>query len=160
MSTSAPPVTIVSPRGRLIALAVVCFVIAAMGVVVYLVNPTEPLNIIAGAAAFGVFGVGGGFSLVGQFRRSTLLRADDEGLRIDNRVTVPWKDVDRISATPTALGIRFRSYDALTQAPHSTYTADAMRATRKETGSDLLWHEKVLGRPPREAAAALRARQP
>ncbi|MFH8252415.1 hypothetical protein ACH3VR_18760 [Microbacterium sp. B2969] len=159
MSTSAP-LKIITPRGRLIALAVLCFIIAAMGVVVYLVNPTEPLNIIAGAAAFGVFGVGGGFSLVGQFRRSTLIRADGDGLRIEGRVTVPWSDVDRIGATPSALGIRLRSYDSLTQAAPSVYTTESLRATRKDSGWDLLYPEKLLGRPPREAAAALRARQP
>ncbi|MEU1973305.1 hypothetical protein ABZ477_16755 [Microbacterium sp. NPDC019599] len=160
MSTPAPPLRIVTPRGRLIGLAVFCAVITAMGVVVWLVAPTETLNIIVGAAAVGLFGVGGGFSLVGQFRRSTLVQADDDGIRLEGRARVPWRDVDRIGATPTALGIRLRSYDALTQAAPGMHSAESLRATRSASGWDLLYEERLLDRPPREAAAALRARQP
>lgn len=160
MSTSAPPVRIVTPRGRLIALAIVCVVIAAMGVVVYLVNPQEPLNIIIGAAAVGVFGIGGGVSLVGQFRRSTLLSADDEGVRIEGRVTVPWAAIDRIGTAGSALGIRLRDPRAVTDAARGLYTAESLRAARAETGWDLTFDERLLGRPAREAVAALRARQP
>jgi hypothetical protein len=160
VSTTAPPVRIVTPRGRLITLAVLCAIITVLGVIVYVVNPTEPLNIILGAAAVGVFGVGGGFSLIGQFRRSTLLRADEEGVRIEGRVWLPWKDIDRIGATPSALGIRLRRYDSLIEAAPATYSAESLRATRADGGWDLVWDERLLDRPPREAAAALRARQP
>ncbi|QIG40843.1 hypothetical protein G5T42_16315 [Microbacterium sp. 4R-513] len=160
MSTSAPPLRIVTPRGRLIALAIVCAVIAALGVVVYLVNPQEPLNIILGAAAVGVFGVGGGISLVSQFRRSTLLTADEQGIRIEGRVTVPWSAIDRIGTTQTAVGIRLRDPKAVADAAPGVYTLEGLKANRSATGWDLTFEERLLGRPPREAAAALRARQP
>jgi len=160
VSSPVPPVRIVTPRGRLIALAIVCAVIAALGVTVYLVNPQEPLNIILAAAAVGVFGIGGGVSLVGQFRRSTLLEADDEGIRIERRVTVPWTAIDRIGTTQNAVGIRLRDPKAVTDAAPNLYTVDGLKASRAATGWDLTFEERLLGRPPREVAAALRARQP
>ncbi|WP_243075172.1 hypothetical protein [Microbacterium sp. SS28] len=160
MSPSAPPVRIVTPRGRLIGLAVFCALVAAMGVVVYAVSPTTPLNIIVGAAAVGVCGVGGGFSLVGQFRRSTLLVADDDGVRIEGRVMVPWSAIDRFGAAGSALGIRLRSYQALTDAAPKVYADDQLRATRAASGWDLTWEERLLDRPAKDAAAALRTRRP
>jgi len=160
VSSPVPPVRIVTPRGRLVTLAVICLIIAALGVIVYLVNPQEPLNIILGAAAVGVFGIGGGFSLVGQFRRSTLLTADAEGIRIEGRVTVPWSAIERIGTTQTAVGIRLRDPKAVTDAAPGVYTVEDLKARRAATGWDLTFDERLLGRPPREAAAALRARQP
>ncbi|TDN93131.1 hypothetical protein [Microbacterium sp. BK668] len=159
MTSPVPPVRIVTPRGRLIALAVVCVVIAVLGVIVYLVNPQEPLNIILAGAAVGVFGIGGGVSLVGQFRRSTVLEADDEGIRIERKVSVPWSAIDRIGTTQTAVGIRFRDPKAVTDAAPGVYTLDGLKANRAATGWDLTFAERLLGRPPREVAAALRARQ-
>jgi hypothetical protein len=160
VSTSLPPVRIVTPRGRLVVLAVICLVIAVLGVIVYLVNPQEPLNIILGAAAVGVFGIGGGFSLVGQFRRSTLLAADQDGIRIEGRVSVPWSAVERIGTTQTAVGIRLRDPKTVVDAAPGLYLLEDLKARRAATGWDLTFEEPLLGRPPREAAAALRARQP
>jgi hypothetical protein len=160
MTVSTPPVKIVTPRGRLITLAIVCAVIAVLGIIVYVVNPQEPLNIILGAGAVGLFGVGGGFSLIGQFRRSTILAADDEGIRIEGRVRVPWSAIDKIGATSTAVGIRLRNQTAVTDAGSGAHTAESLRATRLATGWDLTFDGSLLDRPPREAARALAARRP
>jgi hypothetical protein len=156
-----PPVSIVSPRGRLVILAVICLAIAALGVVVFLVAPTEVLNVVVGVGAVGFFGIGGGFSIVRLWRRSTILRADDAGIRIAGVGVVPWADVDRIGSTSSHLGIRLRRYDAVTGVPRGEHTTESLRATRAASGGwDLTWAANVLDRSPAEAASALNARRP
>jgi hypothetical protein len=141
-------------------LAIICAVIAALGVIVYIVNPTEPLNIILAAAAVGVFGIGGGVSLIGQFRRSTVLTADDDGVTIEGRARVPWSAIDRIGTAGSDLGIRLRDPQALVDAAPGLHSIESLREHRSATNWDLTFSERMLGRPPREVAAALRARQP
>lgn len=155
-----PPVTIVTPRGKLIALAVVCAVFTAMGAIVLAVNPTATLNLIVGVAAMAFFGLGGGFSVVSQWRRSTVVVADDAGLRIRGAGTIAWEDVDRIGANATTLGIRLRNAAAFAERAPALYTPESLRATRAATGWDLTWPSTLLDRPARDAATALQARRP
>ena len=157
---STPPVTIITPRGKLIALAVVCALFAVMGVIVLAVNPTATLNLIVGVGAIAFFGLGGGISVVSQWRRSTVVVADDTGLRIRGAGTVAWADVDRIGADATTLGIRLRNAAAFAERAPATYTAESLRSSRAATGWDITWPSAVLDRPARDAAAALQARRP
>jgi hypothetical protein len=162
---SAPPVAIVTPRGKLIGLAVVCALFTAMGAVVLAVNPTETLNLVVGVAAMAFFGLGGGFSLASQWRRSTILSADDAGVHVRGAsrradVTLAWADVERFGADTTHLGLRLRDPAVLVAADPEAYARDALRATRSRTGWDLTWPAPVLGRSPKEAASVLQARRP
>jgi len=157
---SAPPVRIITPRGKLIALAVLCALFAAMGVVILLLAPTETLNLIVGVGAVAFFGIGGGFSLLSQWRRSTVLVADDAGLHVRGVGDVAWSDVHRIGADGSTLGVRLRNAAAFAQAAPPPYTPETLRATRASTGWDLTWPQAVLDRPPRQAAADLEARRP
>lgn len=159
-AVSTPPVPIVSPRGRLVALAVVCALFAAMGVVILLLAPTETLNLIVGVAAIAFFGVGGGISLVTQWRRSRIIVADDEGVHITGVGTAPWADVERFGSDSTHLGLRLRRSSALLDGSPGEHTAESLRATRARTGWDLTWPATALDRSPAEAAAALQARRP
>lgn len=157
---STPPVAIVSPRGRLIALAVVCALFAAMGVVILLLAPTETLNLIVGVAAAAFFGIGGGISIVTQWRRSRIIVADDDGVHLAGVGTAPWQDVDRFGSDSTHLGLRLRRTGALLEGAPDEHTAESLRATRSRTGWDLTWPATALDRSPAEAAAALQARRP
>lgn len=157
---TAPPVSIVTPRGRLVALAVVCALFAAMGVVILLLAPTETLNLIVGVAAAAFFGIGGGVSIAAQWRRSRILVADDEGVHVTGVGTAPWADVERFGADATHLGLRLRRSGALLKGAPAEYTADSLRERRARTGWDLTWPATVLDRSPGEAAAALQARRP
>ncbi|MEN2741174.1 hypothetical protein ABCS02_25605 [Microbacterium sp. X-17] len=161
MTDVRPPVSIVSPRGRLVILAVFCAVVAAMGVVVIAVGPDQVLNIVVGVGAIGFFGIGGGFSIARMWVRSTILRATDAGIRIAAVGVVPWSDIDRIGSTSLLLGIRLRRYDAVASVPRTEHTAEAMRATRASSGGwDLTWPKSQLDRTPAQAASALNARRP
>ena len=157
---SSPPITIVSPRGRLVALAVVCALFAAMGVVILLLAPTETLNLIVGVAAIAFFGIGGGISLATQWRRSRIIVADDDGVHVAGVGTAPWPDVDRFGSDSTHLGLRLRRAGALLEGTSGEHTAESLRATRSRTGWDLTWPATALDRSPAEAAAALEARRP
>ncbi len=157
---SAPPVRIITPRRRLIGLAVVCAVFTVMGAIVLAVNPTATLNLIVGVAAIAFFGLGGGISVVTQWRRSVLIVADDSGLHVRGVGTAPWADVDRIGADASTLGIRLRSSAALLEGTRSADTPESLRQNRRTTGWDLSWGSNLLDRPPREAAAALEERRP
>jgi hypothetical protein len=160
---SADSVKIVSSRRNLVFLVVICVLFTVMGVVVLALAPTKTLNLIIGVAAIGFFGVGGGVSLIGQWRRSTLLVADDAGIRITGAGTIPWADVDRIGTGSTGLGIRLRRYDAfLSTAPAKTeHTAASLRASRTQNaGYDLVFAERLLDRSPGEAARDLQRRRP
>lgn len=160
MSEPRPTVTIVSPRGKLVVLAVICAVISAVGVVVIVVDPTEVVNIVVGVGVIGFFGIGGGFSIVSLWRRSAILRADDDGIRIAGTGLVPWGDIDRIGATKTHLGIRLRRYDAVIGVAREK-TPESLKATRAASGGwDLTWAANLLDRSPAEAAAALSGRHP
>jgi len=163
VSDSADVFKIVSPRRNLVFLLVICVLFTAMGVVILTLAPTKTLNLIVGIAAIGFFGVGGGVSLVGQWRRATVLVADDEGIRITGAGRMPWADVDRIGVTSTGLGIRLRRYDAfLSSSPARTeHTAATLRAARTQnSGYDLVFAERLLGRPAGEAARDLQRRRP
>jgi hypothetical protein len=157
---AAPPVSIVSPRGRLVALAVVCALFAAMGVVVLLLAPTETLNLIVGVAAAAFFGIGGGISIATQWRRSRILVADDEGVHVTGVGMAPWADVERFGADATHLGLRLRRSGALLDGAPAEYTPESLRETRTRTGWDLTWPATQLDRAPSEAAAVLWARRP
>ncbi|WP_159501930.1 hypothetical protein [Microbacterium sp. 18062] len=155
-------VRFVTPRGRLIVLGVLCLLAALLGVVIVLLNGENTVGLLLGVAAIGVFGVGGGTSVINQLRHATVLRADADGIRIAKVGTVPWADVDRIGTTPRGeLGLRFRRTDALLANPRSGLDAATLRATRGVSGGyDLTFTARELGTPASDAARALRRRQP
>jgi len=160
MPDTAEPLQIVTPRGKLVLLAILCGLFAVMGVVILALAPTKTLNLVVGVGAVGFFGIGGGVAVVGQWRRSVILRADDDGIRIEG-TPVPWDDIERISASQTALGIRLRRYDALMAGPKRRYEAGELRANRKQAGGwDVFWPKRELDRPPAQAARELQARRP
>jgi hypothetical protein len=143
-------------------LGVICLAAAGLGVAVVLLNGDNILALVAGAAAIGIFGIGGSISIIGQLRHSTILRADADGIRVARIGSAPWADVDRIGTTARGeLGVRFRRTNALlSQAPART-NAESLRATRGTSGGyDLVFTERELGVTPAEAARKLRARQP
>ncbi len=145
-------------RGRVVALLLACLAIGVLGVVIVILNidADSLVNLVVGAAAIGLFGIGGTFSLLGQLRTSTL-RADSSGLRVGRIGTAPWADVDRIGTTTRGeLGIRFRRTDTLlTRAPRTT-TRESLRETRTTSGYDLVFNARELGVSVSDAAAALR----
>ncbi|QAY61558.1 hypothetical protein ET475_17355 [Microbacterium protaetiae] len=163
MADSADALTIVSSRRNLVVLLVICVLFTAMGIVVLALAPTKTLNLVVGIAAIGFFGFGGGVSLIGQWRRSVVLVADDSGIRITGAGRIPWADVDRIGATGEGLGIRLRRYDTfLSTAPaKAEHTAATLRAGRTQhAGYDLVFAERFLDRSPGEAARDLQRRRP
>jgi hypothetical protein len=161
MPESAPPLRIVSPRRSIIVIAVVCAVFTVMGIVVFALAPTATLNLIVGIGAIGFFGVGGGVSFVTQWRRSVLLRADDDGIHVTAGGDIPWRDVDRIGSTSDGLGVRLRRYDAYLAGAGGGRTAAELRAGRAQNGGwDILWPTRLLDRPPGEAARDLERRRP
>ncbi|MFT4212850.1 MAG: hypothetical protein QM626_13380 [Microbacterium sp.] len=151
------PVRFRPPRGRVVALLVACLLIAVLGVVIVALNLDNLVSLLIGAAAVGLFGIGGTFSLVGQLRTPTL-RADAEGLRIGRVGTAPWPDVERFGTTTRdELGVRFRRTDALlAKAPRATTRETTLRQTRAASGYDMLFTRRELGAGPADAAAALR----
>jgi hypothetical protein len=156
MPDASSSLRIVSPRRNLIIIAVLCALFTAMGVVILLLGPTRTLNVVVGAAAIGLFGLGGGYAIFSQLRRSVLLTADEDGLRITGAGAVPWADVDRIGSTPTGLGIRLRRYDAYLAGVRGAQSPAELRAARKANdGWDVLWPPRLLDRSPAEAARAL-----
>lgn len=160
MSEHAPAFRIVSPRRTLIILVVVCAVFTVMGAVVFALGPTKTLNLILGLGVVGFFGIGGGVAFVTQWRRSVLLRADDDGIHVTGSGDIPWADVDRIGSTQTELGVRLRRYDTYL-AGTKGQTAGELRAARKINGGwDLLWPARLLDRSPAEAARDLQRRRP
>ncbi|MBZ4486598.1 hypothetical protein LQ938_06540 [Microbacterium sp. cx-55] len=162
MSEDSSRIRFVTPRGRLFALGAVCLAAAVLGVFVVLLNGDNVLALIAGTAAIGIFGVGGGVSIINQLRHSTILRADADGIRVAKIGRAPWADIDRIGTTPQGeLGVRFRRTDALLAGDPSGTDAESLRATRRTSGGyDLTFAERELGTTPAEAARKLRARQP
>ncbi len=160
MPESAPALRIISPRRNRIILGVVCLGFTVMGAVVFATDPTATLNLIDGVAVVGFFGVGGGIAFVTQWRRSVLLRADDDGIRVTGAAVIPWRDVDRFGSTTTQLGIRLRRYDAYL-AVNRGESAASMRAARKQNGGwDLAWPARLLDRTPAEAVRDLERRRP
>jgi hypothetical protein len=162
MPDSVPPLVIITPRRKLVFLAVVSALFAVMGIVVIILAPTKPLNLIVGFGAFGFFGVGGGYALTKQWRRTRVLSADDSGVRIGRGPLVPWKDVDRVGSNSTTLGIRLRRYDSVHSAGHAGIpSAEEMRGNRKQPGGwDLVWPARVLDRSPGDAARDILRHRP
>ena len=152
----------VTPRGRLLVLAAVCAVITAMGAVIIALNIDNTPSLLLGVAVVGIFGLGGGFSLIGQFRNATVLRADADGIRVARMGAAPWADVDRIAtAAKGELGIRMRRTEALLAGAHNSHTRESLRAQRERSGGyDLTFTAHDLGCPPADAARSLRALQP
>lgn len=157
-----PSVRFVTPRGRLVVLAALCLAVTAFGVVIVLLNLDNTPSLLIGVAAIGIFGIGGGVSIVNQLRTSTVLRADADGIHITALGTVPWSDVDRLGATAKGeLGIRLRRPDALLNAPRSTMTRETLRENRARSGGyDVVFAERDLGTAATDAARSLRALQP
>lgn len=162
MSEDTSSIRFVTPRGRLVVVGAVCLAAAALGVAVVLLNGENILALVAGAAAIGIFGIGGGISIIGQLRNSTILRADADGIRIARVGEAPWSDVDRIGTTARGeLGLRFRRTSSLLAAAPKGTDAESLRITRGTSGGyDLVFTERDLGTAPAEAARMLRARQP
>jgi hypothetical protein len=162
VSDDTSSIRFVTPRGRLIVLGAVCLAAAGLGVAVVLLNGDNILALIAGAAAIGIFGIGGGISIIGQLLHSTILRADADGIRVARVGSAPWADVDRIGTTPRGeLGLRFTRTDALLRAAPARTDAESLRVTRRTSGGyDLVFTERELGMAPADAARKLRARQP
>jgi hypothetical protein len=162
MADTVPPLVLITPRRKLIFLAVVSALFAAMGIVVVVLAPTKPLNLIVGVGAFGFFGVGGGYALTRQWRRTLVLRADESGIRIGRGPLVPWKDVDRVGSNSSVFGIRLRRYDSVHSAGFAGIpSAEKMRANRKQPGGwDLVWPARVLDRSPGDAAREVLRRRP
>ncbi|KQR90500.1 hypothetical protein ASF93_09025 [Microbacterium sp. Leaf347] len=161
VSDVRPPLVIIGPRGRLVILAIACAIAAAMGIVIVLLNQQNLTALVVGVAAVGVFGVGGGYSLIGQWRRSRLLRVDDAGIRLGDGASLAWRDIDRVGVAGPALGIRLRSADAyLSQRPRGV-TVESLQATRRTwNGFDIVLPERDLGMTATAASAAVRARKP
>jgi hypothetical protein len=145
------------PRTRFVVLLIVCLVIGALGVIIILLNLDNLLNLLIGAAAAGLFGIGGGISVITQLRTPTLI-ADSRGLQVGRVGRAPWTDVDRIGTTARGqLGIRLRRSDALLAGGGRGTTAQALRETRGTSGGyDLVFTERELSTPARDAASALR----
>jgi hypothetical protein len=162
MPDSATPLVLITPRRKLIILAAFSLLFAVMGIVVVVLAPTKTLNLIVGIAAFGFFGVGGGYALTRQWRRALILRADDSGIRIGRGPLVPWKDVDRVGSNSSVFGIRLRRYDSVLSAGFAGIpSAEEMRANRKQPGGwDLVWPARVLDRSPGDAARDVLSRRP
>lgn len=161
MASDSDTLRFVTPRGRLFVLASLCAVIAAMGVAIIALNVENTPSLLLGVAVVGVFGLGGGFSLIGQFRGATVLRADAEGIRVARMGQAPWADIDRIATTAKGeLGIRMRRTDALLTGAHNSHTRESLRARRELSGGyDLTFTAHELGCPPADAARSLRQLQ-
>ena len=163
MPDSAPPLVVITPRRKLVVLVILCALFTAMGVVVLALAPTKTLNVVVGSGAIAFFGIGGGTAFVTQWRRTRLITADDEGIRLGEGGRIDWKDVDRIGSTSGALGIRLRRYDGfLSSAPRGAgHSPESLRASRaNNAGWDLVWPQRLLDRTPGEAARDLQRRRP
>nr|WP_279588548.1 STM3941 family protein [Microbacterium endophyticum] len=158
---SAKSLRIITPRGKLVIIAVVCSLFAATGIVTVALSPETMLNLIVGVAAVGFFGVGGGISLISLWRRSLILEADAEGIRFSHRTLIEWKGVERVGTTSTQLGIRLRNPDALIAQDPRGFSREELRETRRSSGGwDLVFAENLLDRTPSDAAAAINAQRP
>jgi len=143
------------PKGRLVVLLAVCLLAAALGAIVVILNLDDTVNLVIGVAAVGLFGIGGGVSIIGQLVTPTLVAAG-EGLRVGRAGTVAWSDVDRIGTTAQGkLGIRLTRADGLLVGRRAL-TEEELRRTRAAEGYDLVFTERELGASPKDAAAALR----
>lgn len=87
--------TLSTSRMKLTVLAFGCFLFAAVGVLVALAGGA---GIVMGIAAILFFGVFGGVSVVMQWRRRLVLRADDRGIAVGAGGFIPWADVEQVSA--------------------------------------------------------------
>jgi hypothetical protein len=87
--------TLSTSRMRLTVLAVGCFLFTAVGVLVAMAGGA---GIVIGIAAILFFGVFGAVSIVMQWRRRLVLRADDRGIAVGAGGFIPWADVEEVSA--------------------------------------------------------------
>ena len=159
VSDVRPPLVIIGPRGRLVILAIACAIAASSSAASRVSTVSE--SVMAVLLVLYVFGVGGGYSLIGQWRRSRLLRVDDAGIRLGDGASLAWRDIDRGGVAGPALGIRLRSADAyLSQRPRGV-TVESLQATRRTwNGFDIVFPERDLGMTATAASAAVRARKP
>jgi hypothetical protein len=163
MPDSAPPVKIISPRRSLIVLLVLCMVFTALGVVILVLAPTKTLNALVGTGSIAFFGIGGGIAFVTQWRRTHVITADQDGIRLGEGGRIAWQDVDRIGSTSQLLGIRLRRYeDFLDSTPRNAgHSAATLRESRaRNAGWDLVWPQRLLDRTPGEAARDLQRCRP
>ncbi len=139
-------------RGRLVALAIACLLVTALGVAIVALNQDNIPILLLGVGVVGLFGLGGGISLVGQLRSATL-RADRSGIRVSKIGLIPWSDVESIGTTRAGdLGIRVRHPDRL------RHNGDDARASRAAKGGfDLAFSARDLGTSAADAAQLLRA---
>ncbi len=141
-------------RGRLIALAAACLVVTAMGAAIVALNQDNVPILLLGVGVIGLFGVGGGISLVAQFRSATV-RADRSGIRVAKTGLIPWSDVESIGTTRAGeLGIRVRHPDRI----HRD-RAESRSARAANGGFDLAFSARDLGTTAENASQALRAIQ-
>lgn len=157
---SETSVRIVAPRGRIIGLAVVCSLLAALGVVVLVLSAGETLNVVLGVAAISLFGIGGGVSCTQQWRRSASVAADRRGLRVEGGPRIVWGDVAKVGSIPGRLGVRLRKPEAYALASRGDSVESLARSRAEHGGFDLVVPERLLGRPPRDVAAALNRIRP
>lgn len=153
-SQEAAEVRLRGGRGRLIALAAACVVVTAMGAAIVALNQDNIPILLLGVGVIGLFGVGGGISLVSQFR-STTVRADRSGIRVAKTGLIPWSDVESIGTTRAGeLGIRIRHPDRVHRDRAQSRSARAANG-----GFDLSFSAHDLGTTAANAAQALRAIQ-
>lgn len=153
-SQEAAEVRLRGGRGRLIALAAACVVVTAMGAAIVALNQDNIPILLLGVGVIGLFGVGGGISLVSQFR-STTVRADRSGIRVAKTGLIPWSDVESIGTTRAGeLGIRIRHPDRVHRDRAQSRSARAAKG-----GFDLAFSARDLGTTAANAAQALRAIQ-
>jgi hypothetical protein len=80
---------------QLTVLAVGCFLFTVAGVLVAMAGGA---GVVIGIAAILFFGVLGAVSIVMQWRRRLVLRADDRGITVGAGGFIPWADVEEVSA--------------------------------------------------------------
>lgn len=142
-------------RGRLVALTVACVLVTGMGVAIVALNQDNVPILLLGLGVIGLFGLGGGISLVGQFRSATL-RADRSGIRVAKTGLIPWEDIESIGTTRAGdLGIRLAHAGRVHRDP-----AEARAARAAHGGFDLAFSRRDLGTTAADAARLLRAMRP
>lgn len=141
-------------RGRLVALAAACVVVTGMGAAIVALNTDNLPILLLGVGVIGLFGVGGGISLVTQFRSATV-RADGSGIRVARIGLIPWSEVETIGTTRAGeLGIRVRRPDRI-----RPDREESRRLRAASGGFDLAFSARDLGTTAADASQALRALQ-
>lgn len=141
-------------RGRLVTLAAACVVVTGMGAAIVALNTDNLPILLLGVGVIGLFGVGGGISLVTQFRSATV-RADGSGIRVASIGLIPWSEVETIGTTRAGeLGIRVRRPDRIRRE-----RAESRSVRAANGGFDLAFSARDLGMTAADASQALRALQ-